>query len=164
WTLRGWRPNYWHQRKEVEGPSHWQPDIGPIKAIVPGSAQTALRAANLIPDWNVGLNSLKCEWVEHRQWEFRTTLKPLKPTLRESVILHCEGLDYSGWVAIDTNIVAEFRGALVRHQFDLTKFVADGRPHELCILFDMAPEEQGQIGATSQSKYFKPRYSYSWDW
>ncbi len=164
WTLRGYRPNYWQQRRTVETDDHWQPDIGPIPARVPGSAQTALRAAGWLPDWNVGLNSLKCEWVEHRQWEFRTRLKPMTPTLRESVILHCDGLDYSGVVAIDTKIVGRFRGALVRHRFDLTDAVADGKPHTLSIIFEPSPQEQGQVGATSKSEFFKPRYNYSWDW
>ncbi len=164
WTLFAWRPNFWHQRKTLEGPPQWQPDLGPVKAIVPGSVQTALRAAKLLPDWNVGLNSLACEWIEHRQWEFRTKLKPFKIAPGESVTLHCDGLDYSGWIAVDTTIVAPFHGTLRRHHFDLTAHVSDGKPHVLSILFDVAPPEQGQIGATSQSKYFKPRYSYSWDW
>ena len=34
--------------------------------------------------------------------------------LRENVTLHCDGLDYSGWVAIDTKIVGEFRYTLLR--------------------------------------------------
>lgn len=164
WTLRGWRPNCFHQLKALEEKTHWQPDVGPIKAIVPGSAQTALRAAKLLPDWNVGLNSLACEWVEHRQWEFRTTLPSFKPTLRETVTLRCDGLDYSGWIAIDAKIIGEFRGALRRQRFDLTHHVSDGQPHTLSILFDTPPAEQGQVGATSKSEFFKPRYSYSWDW
>jgi beta-mannosidase len=164
WTLRGYRPNYWQQTLANEPQRHWQPDVPAVPAVVPGSAHTALRTAGWLPDWNVGLNSLACEWVEHRQWEFRTKLRPLKPTMRESVTLHCDGLDYAGWVAVDKNIVGEFRGALYRHRFDLTNFVSDGKPHALSIVFDPPPPEQGQIGWTSRSRYFKPRYNYSWDW
>jgi beta-mannosidase len=162
WQLFGWRPNYWHQRRSVVTSDHWQPEIGPIDAIVPGSAQTALRAARILPDWNIGLNSRLCEWVEHRQWEFRTTLADTPSD--QPVILHCDGLDYSGLIAIDTTVIAHFRGALKRHRFDLTPHLSDGMPHTLSILFDEPPPEQGQIGFTSRSQYFKPRYSYSWDW
>jgi beta-mannosidase len=164
WTLSGWRPNYFHQRKANQPPGHWQPDIPPIPAIVPGSAQTALRRAGWLEDWLIGLNSLDCEWVEHRQWEFSTGLKPIKIAPGDSITLHCDGLDYSGWIAIDGQIIADFRGALRRHQFDLTPHLLDGKPHTLSILFDEPPPEQGQVGATSQSEYFKPRYNDSWDW
>ena len=164
WQLYGYRPNYFHERRSVDHTGHYQPQWGPVPATVPSSAQTALRKANLIPDWNVGTNSLLCEWVEHYQWEFRTKLASLKLAPGQRAILHCDGLDYSGWIAIDHKIVADFKGALVRHRFDLTDHLADGKPHILSILFHLPPAEQGQVGATSQSRFFKPRFSYSWDW
>src|SRR5438067_2260069 len=114
WHLFGWGPNYWHQRRTVITTDHWQPEIGPISATVPGSAETALRKAKILPDWNIGLHSRDCEWVEHREWEFRTTLPPLEIAPGQHVMLHCDGLDYSGVVAIDTTVVAPFRGALRR--------------------------------------------------
>jgi len=164
WQLFGYRPNYFQQRQDLNHTFHFQPQWGPIPPPVPGSAQTPHRKANLLPDWNVGTNSLLCEWVEHYEWEFRTTLPKIKLAPNERAILHCNGLDYSGWIAIDHKIVAEFQGALIRHEFDLTKHLADGKAHVLSIVFATPPAEQGQIGWTSKSHYFKPRYSYSWDW
>ncbi len=164
WQLYGWRPNYWHNRRQVQGIAQWRPEFGPFDAVVPGSAQTALRKARVLPDWNKGTGSLLCEWVEHRQWEFRTMLSAIKAAPGEPITLHCDGLDYSGWIAIDTQTVGTFSGALIRHRFDLTPYLIDGKPHVLSILFDLPPEEQGQSGTTSKSRYFKPRYSYSWDW
>src|SRR3954463_7740161 len=131
WQLRGYRPNYWHQRGAVEHAGNYQPQWGPIAAKVPGSAQTALQEAGMLPDWNVGTNSLLCEWVEHYQWEFRTNLKPVKLGAGERAVLHCDGLDYSGWIGIDNKIVATFSGALIRHEFDLTEYLTDGKAHAL---------------------------------
>ena len=164
WQVRGFRPWYWFSRKGLVTTGPWEPDIAPIPAIIPGSAQTALRAAGQLPDWNIGTNSLLCQWVEHFQWEFFTQLPSINLNDGDKIILHCDGLDYSGWIAIDGNPIAEFRGALVRHQFDLTKHLSDAKPHQLSILFDLPPEEQGQAGRTTRSKFFKPRYSFSWDW
>src|SRR5581483_9010435 len=53
---------------------------------------------------------------------------------------------------------------LVRHRFDLGAALADGKPHRLSVMFDEPPREQGQIGYTSRTTHFKPRFSYSWDW
>lgn len=164
WKVRGFRPAYWFERKKVDFVGHFEPDIQAVPAVIPGSVQTALRKAKKLPDWNVGQNSLLCQWVEHFQWEFFTDLPAMKFQPGDSIILHCDGLDYSGWIGVDGKSVAEFRGTLIRHEFDLTRELSDGKPHQLSILFDLPPEEQGQAGRTSISHFFKPRYSYSWDW
>jgi beta-mannosidase len=164
WKICGYRPYYWHERKAIEYDGHFQPDVQAITAIVPGSAQTALRKAKKLPDWRVGNDSFLCQWAEHFQWEFFTDLPAIKFQPGDSIILHCEGLDYSGWIGIDGKAVAEFRGALVRHRFDLTPYLSDGKPHRLSLLFDIPPEEQGQAGVTSRTHFFKPRYNFSWDW
>ncbi|HWB53019.1 MAG TPA: hypothetical protein VG722_02465, partial [Tepidisphaeraceae bacterium] len=164
WQVRGFRPYYWFKRKAIEHTSHFQPDIQAVPAVIPGSAQTALRKAKKLPDWNVGNDSLLCQWAEHFQWEFFVDLPKLKFKPADKIVLHCEGLDYSGWIAVDGRHVAEFSGALIRHRFDLTEHLSDGKAHQLSILFDLPPEEQGQAGYTSRTHFFKPRYNFSWDW
>jgi beta-mannosidase len=164
WKVCGYRPNYWPLRKTADHAGHFQPDIQAMPAVIPGSAQTALRAAKKLADWSVGNDSLLSHWVEHFEWEFFTDLPAMKLAEGEQAILHCEGLDYSGTIGIDGAAVAPFRGALVRHDFDLTPYLKDGKAHKLSIVFDMPPEEQGQMGWTSNTHYFKPRYNFSWDW
>lgn len=161
WKLACYRPNAWMLRPSVSDPGHHAPEFT-VDATVPGSAHTALRKANLIPDWNVGLHSRDCEWLEHRHWEFFTEIEPIEPGT--PITLEADGLDYSGWIVIDTSIAATFEGTLVRHRFDLSRQLADGKPHRLSIIFDQPPREDGQIGFTSRTKVFKPRFSYSWDW
>lgn len=164
WRLCGWRPYFWRLGRSMELGMKLYPDVGPLPAIVPGSAQTALLAEGMVKDWNRGLDSLDCEWVENRHWEFSTLLPAGLVPSGLPVTLRADGLDYSGWVLIDGKIVATFSGALVRHRFDLTSWLADGREHELSLVFDKPPEEQGQIGFTSQSRIYKPRFNFSWDW
>ncbi|HEY1683151.1 MAG TPA: glycoside hydrolase family 2 TIM barrel-domain containing protein [Tepidisphaeraceae bacterium] len=164
WQLRGFRPAYWFSRNGLETTGPWEADVPPLPAIVPGSVQTALRKVGKLPDWNVGQNSFLCQWVEHFQWEFFVDLSAIKVGEEDSVWLHCEGLDYSGWIGIDGKRVSHFRGAFEPHRFNLTKFLHDGKLHRLSILFDLPPEEQGQAGWTTKTKYFKPRFNFSWDW
>ncbi len=163
WTLEGWRPYAWMLGRKP-GASHIQADIAPVSARVPGSVQAALLAAGLLPDWHLGVHSRDCEWVEHRHWLFETTIPAAWTPPGEQAVLVAEGLDYAGWVLVDNVEVARFAGALAPHRFDLTAQISDGRPHRLSICFDEAPPEQGQIGYSSRSRYFKPRYPYSWDW
>ena len=139
-------------------------DVPAIPAQVPGSTLAALLAAGWVEDWNVGLNSLRCEWVEHRHWEFIAEIEAGEIPVGEPVVLCAEGLDYSGWILVDRQIAGLFKGALRRHQIDLTSCLSDGKRHEISILFDEPPPEQGQAGFTSKSQYFKPRYNYGWDW
>ena len=139
-------------------------EVGPIPARVPGSVQQALLEAGVIADWHVGVNSRACEWIEHRQWDFGAVLPAGTVPAGERVVLDAQGLDYSGWILIDAKKVARFEGALVPHRFDLTEHLSDGAEHLLSIVFDEPPREQGQLGYTSKSHYFKPRYPYSWDW
>jgi beta-mannosidase len=164
WQLQGWRPFYWELRRSSETRSVFQPEFGPYPAQVPGSVLTSLLRAGAVKDWRQGRQSLDCEWVEHRQWEFSTQIKAGEFPAGTPVILQADGLDYSGWIRVDDETVAPFRGALVRHRIDLSRVLGDGKAHRLSIMFDLPPEEQGQIGRSSLSRFFKPRFSFSWDW
>ncbi len=164
WTLSGWRPFAWKLSFSMETGCHIIPDVGPINIKLPSSVQAALLHEGIIPDWNVGLNSRECEWVEHRHWEFSAVLDAGLISKSEHVCMKAQGLDYSGWIYVDKEQVCKFHGTLIEHCFDLTKFVADGKEHCLRIIFEEPPREQGQIGYTSHSHFMKPRFNYSWDW
>lgn len=145
-------------------------DLPAVEAAVPGSVQAALRRAGVIPDWNVGLNSRLCEWVEHRHWEYIVEIPEgffetnSQTEQGQEIWLVAEGLDHRGWIMVDNQEVGEFCGMLQPHRFALSKYLGDGKRHCLGLVFDKPPTEQGQIGYTSWSRYFKPRFNYGWDW
>ena len=164
WTLQSWRPFSWYLQRSAETDFAFPACNGPVPATVPGSALTSLKKAGVIKDWNVGRNSLDCEWVEHRHWEFFTEIEAGEIPQGERVVLEADGLDYSGWICIGENEPVPFSGALRRHELDLTNALSDGKSHRLRIIFDSPPEDQGQIGFTSRTRWFKPRFNFSWDW
>jgi len=164
WLLRGWRPWTWKLFISMETGQQLRNDVGPVPASVPGTIQEGLLNAGLLEDWYVGMNSLACEWVEHRHWELTTEFPDCPIEDARKVVLSAAGLDYSGWVLVDGREVASFSGVLKPQRFDISEHVSDGRGHRLSIVFDQPPNEQGQIGFTSQSRYFKPRHNYGWDW
>ncbi|MHB9033327.1 MAG: glycoside hydrolase family 2 protein [Anaerolineae bacterium] len=164
WTLIGWLPNCWAWLGNKQDVDLRRYQCTPeIQAVVPGAVQEDLLRAGLIQDWNVGLNSLQCEWVEHRHWEYRCQVKLPEGWTGQEVRLHAEGLDYAGFVLVDGRQVGEFIGSHIPHEFDLTKALQGGE-HRLSFIFTEAPHEQGQIGYTSRSHYFKSRFNYGWDW
>ena len=84
--------------KGMEAGSVIQPDLGLFHITIPRSVQKALLEAGVIEDWNVGVNSRKCEWVEHRHWAFSAAIASVAVLAGERIVLEAQGLDYSGWI------------------------------------------------------------------
>lgn len=166
WQLAGYNPFNWRLFKSDDIRTS-QADFPAIPASVPGSVQGALLKAGVLPDWNQGLNSLQCEWVENRHWIYQTDLPDEwlathgKPGCQ--IRLKCLGLDDRGWVLVNGKEVATFCGGFVPHTFDLTPYVTSSG-NRLQIIFDLPPRWLGQIGYTSRMTEWKARFNYSWDW
>lgn len=163
WQLTGWHPYYWVGTFTSDTPLTLYPDIPALPAQVPGSVQAALREAGLLPDWNLGVRSRECEWVENRHWSYETTLPAEWCNAPGRKLLHCAGLDYQGVVLVNGQRAGEFRGTHMPHEFDLTDLLAEG-DNRLVIVFTDNPRSLGQVQYTSQISEFKPRFNYIWDW
>lgn len=165
WTLTGWHPFVWKWAGAAQPSinSHKGRDVGPVKAKVPGSVQHALRQAGILPDWNVGLNSRLCEWVENRHWVFETVLPGQWISAPGRKILICEGLDYQGFIRVNGKEIGAFKGSHTPYEFDLTDSLAQG-DNVLGIVFTENPRQLGQINYTSRIREWKPRFNYIWDW
>jgi beta-mannosidase len=145
------------------------PEAEPIPARVPGSVQANLRAAGILPDWNVGRQARASEWVENRHWIYETVLPDdwfggaaaTGGALRHALV--CRGLDYAGWVYLNGKLAGEFRGSHVPHRFDIVAHLAPSR-NVLRIVFDLPPRWLGQFGRTSRFTDWKVRFNYTWDW
>jgi len=165
WTLEGYTPFVWLFERQYASLGEGDPciDVRPIPAQVPGSVQGSLRIAGILPDWNIGTNYRACEWVEHRHWMYRTSLPEDWFEKESSFYLECQGLDYSGWVYLNGQLVQEFEGTHIPHLFDLTPLIQKST-NILEIIFDQPPRWLGQFGYTSQMTEWKPRFNYTWDW
>ena len=162
WQLAGFHPFNWRLFK-AEDIRQAQAEFPAIPARVPGSVQAALLNAGVIPDWNQGLNSLECEWVENRHWIFQVDLPDAWLPAKGLVRLKCLGLDDRGWVFLNGSEVGAFCGGFIPHAFDLTTHLRSAG-NRLQIIFDLPPRWLGQIGYTSQMTEWKARFNYSWDW
>jgi beta-mannosidase len=172
WTVEGYTPNVWLFERLYPSPftNSRCIDVRPVPAQVPGSVQAALRDAGILPDWEMGLRSRDCEWVENRHWVYRTCLPPEwlqsgnPPAGPAQFRLECLGLDYSGWVWVNGKEVGTFKGTHTPHVFDLTPFLDASAPAVLEIIFDLPPRWLGQFGWSSRMLEWKTRFNYTWDW
>jgi len=162
WSLTGWTPDSWRLAVSMELGLFCAPEIASIPCQVPGSVQAALRAAGLLPDWNVGLNARLCEWVENRHWIFEAELPPWPAG--EPARLCFEGLDGNCEIWLGNRLLGCAANAFVPHEFAFEP----GREGEfsrlLRVIFIDQPRWLGQVGFTSQIHDWKPRFNYTWDW
>ncbi len=163
WSLSGWTPHLWRLMQTLEIGAVSSAEFQAIPAPVPGSVQRALQEAGLLPDWNLAEVSRECEWVENRHWSYETLLPDTLFSAGKRFRLHCEGLDYNGWVFLNGVEIGAFCGTHVPHTFDLTPHLKETN-NLLRIIFDLPPRWLGQFGFTSQVREWKTRFNYAWDW
>ena len=163
WKLTGVTPFFWQWVGVEHVADHEMTEIPTIPAKIPGSVQMALFQANLLPDWNIGLNALQCEWVEHRHWIFETIIPDNWIHNRSEIYLNCQGLDGQGWLFINGEEVGSFNSTHKPYRFRLTPCVRSS-DNLLQIVFDLPPRWLGQIGHTSKMTEWKSRFNYTWDW
>jgi len=163
WSLRGFQPYEWKLYATTGTPAVGNADIPAIAVSVPGSVQGALRDAHIISDWNCGLNSRQCEWVENRHWVYETVLPDEWLQAGSHFRLQCLGLDYCGCILLNEKEVSRFKNTHLPVDIDLTEQLLPAH-NILKIVFEHSPRWLGQHGWTSQISEWKPRYNYYWDW
>ncbi|OHB54152.1 MAG: hypothetical protein A2Y12_16885 [Planctomycetes bacterium GWF2_42_9] len=163
WTLEGYNPYEWKLFRSFETNSLAVSIVGSLDTKIPSSVQKVLLDNNIIKNWNIGLNSRDCEWIENRHWIFSTKIPDSWFFSGENHILKFKGLDYKGWIYFNGVELATFDNSHLEYELNL-----NGKFHKsdnvLSIVFDVSPRWLGQYGETSKMTDFKPRFNYTWDW
>ncbi len=156
-----------------------------LRATVPGSAQTDLMAAKIVPDPYKGLNEAKIQWVGLTDWQYRTTLTMTSDQLaRDHVDLVFDGLDTFAEVRLNgtkllaadnahrrwrvpvkavlkpgaNDLLVTFRSPIRTLQPMVLK-AANPLPGEYDSMFGDEP-----MGKQTSPYIRKPKYQYGWDW
>jgi len=158
-------------------------------ATVPGTVQTDLMAAKLLPDPAWRDNESRVQWVGLSDWEYRTTFQVDDATLaREHVALVFDGLDTFAQVRVNGHLVADtdnmFRRWRVAFDGAQRQWLKRGantlavtlrspithllptvlkQPHALPGAYDSQFGDEPKGVATS-SYVRKAPYHYGWDW
>jgi beta-mannosidase len=164
WVLSGYTPFEWQMGECKEIGIAASPEIGPIPVSVPGSVQKALLNAGLIPDWNIGLNAKKIEWIENRHWLFETKLPKSWFRKNSNYKLKFLGLDNKGSVYINDHRVYDFNNSHIDHSVEISPFLKYDDTNLLQVIFECPPRWLGQFHWSSKIRDWKPRFYYTWDW
>lgn len=166
WEVKGFYPWVPYKDKSMETGKELMGVTDWIPAVVPGGVHYDLYRAGMIEHPYRDLNSLACEWVEHRWWKYRTFLKPPFPEAPFYRLVF-EGLDDEVAIYVNHRCMAEHKGMFEAVRVDVTQQIKEAqqtrKPVCLEILFRSVPDEMGQIGRTSLSFTQKARFGYKWD-
>ena len=133
-----------------------------MDARVPGSIYADLLRAGLIPDPYRDMNSLACEWVPARWWQYvgRFAL-PLRRGRHYR--LNLQGIDYKAHVCLNGELLGCHEGMYVPFKAVVDGLLRENEENVLDITLENAPFEHGQLGYTCESNTQKARFTYKWD-
>jgi beta-mannosidase len=107
-------------------------------AVVPGCVHTDLLRLGLIPDPFHGTNETALQWIEARDWEYRTTFQVTAELLAEMVVeLVADGLDTVATVQLNGVEIARTENMFTVYRWDVKPQLRVGR-NELTIHFGSA--------------------------
>ncbi|HSJ56467.1 MAG TPA: glycoside hydrolase family 2 TIM barrel-domain containing protein, partial [Anaerolineae bacterium] len=136
---------------------------GWLPAAVPGSAQHDAWRAGQTPDPYTGLNSLLLEWVPQRAWLYKKTFTVPGAHRGRRVVLHFKGVDYAAHFFLNGEPLGQHRGMFTPALFEVGHLLRYDEENLLVAVVDPAPDEQPQVGRTSQVRTHKARMNYWWD-
>ena len=123
----------WRFRDATRG-SAWR------AALVPGCVHRDLLRHRLIPDPFWGTNEIDLQWIEERDWEYRTSFTAPKSLLAEAVVeLVSEGLDTVATVWLNGREVARTDNMFLGGRWSVKSLLRPGK-NELLIRFGSAME------------------------
>ncbi len=144
-------------------------------AIVPGCVHRDLRRHGQIPDPFFGTNELDLQWIEQRDWEYRTAFTVSAALLAEEVVeLVCDGLDTLATVYLNGRKIAATDNMFITWRWEVKSLLRRGR-NELRIVFASVgralpktrPEHRPQEFNDSVGRgsvFRKEQCQFGWDW
>ena len=150
-------------------PSAWLP------ATVPGCVHTDLIAAGKIPDPFYGTHELDLQWIEERDWEFRSEFTVSTAQLREDRIELCaDGLDTVATVTLNGKKIATTENMFISHRWEVKRHLRVGK-NELVVRFrsamdyirktrDFTPPQACNDPVGGCVRIRKEQCQFGWDW
>ena len=148
-------------------------------AQVPGVVHTDLIRHGVIPDPWYRLNEKDAQWVERKDWVYKTTFDISKEELdKKHIVLTFEGLDTYAEIVLNGHVLAKTDNMYVRYEYEVKKHLKVGK-NELKVIFESpinkmedfvasrpyvlpAPNEPVDIKVSPYVR--KAPYQFGWDW
>ncbi|MDI4648005.1 glycoside hydrolase family 2 protein [Cohnella hashimotonis] len=163
WELTGSYPGFWAFGRSMEVGVQLKGIVPWIPAEVPGSVHWDLHRAGYLPDPYYGANAPACEWVNQRDWLYRTSFTSEASWKGKRIALVLEGVDHSAQVLLNGERIGSHTGMFVPGQFDLSASLRYGERNTLVVVVERSPDGVAQLGYTQQVDHLKSRFGYRWD-
>ncbi|MCQ6559363.1 glycoside hydrolase family 2 protein [Paenibacillus mendelii] len=164
WELSGFYPGFWAFGKSMELGLELKGVVPWIPASVPGSIHWDLHRAGYLPDPYFGANAAACEWVNARDWMYRTSFQADPSWAGKRIRLVLEGVDHSARVLLNGKEcgghTGMFKPGLIELPQDSLRL---GESNTLAIVLERSPEGVAQLGRTDEVDHLKSRFGYKWD-
>jgi len=153
-------------------------DTGWLPATVPGHVHLDLIENGVIAHPFERMNELGCQWVDQKDWSYRTTFSWEPNDELPTRILRFEGLDTICQIYLNDQLIGEHDNMFVAVEIDVSDALQEGE-NTLRIEFESAI----RVGLDRQKAYFekdglaadtihfdersfvrKAQYMYGWDW
>lgn len=123
WKVTGYLKNQWRLARSMELGITIASSVPSVQATVPGAVQMDLMKAGLLDDPNYGLDSLKGEWVNCREWIYEKVFTLPQDLKAEKFVLCFDGLDYHGEIFLNKVRIGEFSGMFIPVELDITGII-----------------------------------------
>lgn len=163
--------NNWHF--SVAGEDNW------LEAKVPGTVHQDLLRHQLLPDPFYGANEEKIQWVENKDWEYKTSFTVTAGQLeRDAAFLCFEGLDTYADVYLNGALILKADNMFVGYKIPVKTLLRPGK-NQLHIYFHSPVKQTLPQWRSNGFNYpadndhraervsvftRKAPYSYGWDW
>ncbi|GAB4561620.1 MAG: glycoside hydrolase family 2 TIM barrel-domain containing protein [Anaerolineae bacterium] len=147
-------------------------DASWLPAAVPGDVHTSLVEAGRLEPIFYHMNVEKCQWVERREWWYRTRF--IGPDLggTDRQLLVFDGLDTYATVYLNGEEIGSHQNMFVAATFDVTGKVRPGEENVLAVRFDPVLDRVGDRQVPGQWAHYGPervwvrkaQCNFSWDW
>ena len=157
-----------------------------LPATVPGCVHTDLMDNGIIDDPFYRLNEHDIQWIDKKQWEYKTVFSVDEELLQHDVVeLSFKGLDTYARIFLNHKLILRTDNMFMQWDVNCKKFLQPGE-NELYIVFDSpinvgmqkreelgyylpgAENDQSQLGGVGDIKTCvftrKAQYHYGWDW
>jgi beta-mannosidase len=157
------------------GKDQWYP------AIVPGTVHNDLEKNGLIKDPMYRMNEDDVQWIENKDWEYRTTFEIEQALLEKQVVeIEFRGLDTYADVYLNENLILQADNMFLGWKADCKPYLVEGT-NEIRIYFHSAvnegmkklkqldyiipaTNEQAPIDQRTNVFTRKAPFHYGWDW
>ncbi|TYA84476.1 glycoside hydrolase family 2 protein [Seonamhaeicola marinus] len=155
-------------------------------ASVPGTVHSDLLKNSLIEDPFYRINEKELQWIDKKDWEYKTFFEVDKATLKkEKVEIEFKGLDTYASIFINDSLVSRTDNMFIGYKLNVKPYLNLGK-NDLKIVFDSPikiglekrnalgyrlpnavndQSENGGLGKKQVSIFSrKPGYHFGWDW